>query len=226
MIKKSGSGTFQIKALGLSKVAAISVLPPNPGTDGCVLLQIGGGDSYSVKFGVLDGKISNKGALEYKHKKPSGEATCVTTTTTTSTTAAPTTTSTTLCSNQVFTFNVNSDDDTCLVCGICGGDCDLSDEWPGGFQGQSQSASCTVTAKKPSGNIDLVGGGGGDSWSVFGFTGFSNCFGFGGEDGDGCQTPSCDAPAAIGFCQSGRPSCTSALGGGNSSGNYSVQCLQ
>jgi hypothetical protein len=50
-IKKSG-GVFQIKATGASKVAAITVLPPNPGTDGCVLLQIGGGDSYSGDFGV------------------------------------------------------------------------------------------------------------------------------------------------------------------------------
>ena len=249
-IKKTPSGTFQIKATGLGKVASVTVLPPNPGTDGCVLLQISGGDSYSVQFGPLDGTITNKGPLEYKHKRPSGEGTCITTTTsstaapttstsstaapttttssttapttTTTSTAAPTTTtSTTLCSNQVFNFTVGAHDDTSLF----DADFDLSDEWLGGSQTQSQSGACAVTVAKPSGNIDLVGTLG-NKWTVTGFTGFSNCFGFGGEDGDGCQTPSCDALAAIGFCQDTRPSCSSALGGGGSSGGFQVQCLQ
>ena len=257
-IKKSQSGTFQIKATALGKASPLIVLPPDPGTDGCMVLQIFGGDTYSVAFRPLDGTITNKGPLEYKHRKPSWEGVCTTTTintmipttststtlvpttttsstatpttttsttaaptTTTSTTAAPTTTtSTTLCSNQVFNFSVGAHNDTSIF-----DDIDLSDEWLGGSETQFQSGACSVTVAKPSGNIDLVGTLG-SKWSVSGFAGFSNCFGFGGEDGDGCQVPSCDAPAAIGFCQDTRPSCTSALGGGGSSGGFQVQCLQ
>src|SRR5262249_45646614 len=148
------------------------------------------------------------------------EGTCITTTTTT-TVAPTTTTSTTLCPNHVFTFNVGAHDDTSLL-----DDFDFSDEWLGGSETQSVNANCTVKMNKPSGNEDLVGGGGGDSWAIVNFTGFTNCFGFGGEDGDGCNTPSCDAPAAIGFCQSARPSCSSALGGGGASASFNVQCLQ
>ena len=84
VVKKSGKGTFQIKATGGSKVAPITVLPPDAGTDGCLLLEIAGGDSYSVQFGPADGAITNKGPREYKHKKPLAEGTCVTTTTTSS----------------------------------------------------------------------------------------------------------------------------------------------
>lgn len=95
-IRRSGKGVFQIAASGGSKVAAITVLPPDPGTDGCLLLEIAGGDTYSVQFAPNDGVVTNKGPREYKHKKPSGEGTCVTTTTTT-TTSSTSTTSTTLC---------------------------------------------------------------------------------------------------------------------------------
>jgi hypothetical protein len=213
-IKKTPSGTFQIKATGLGKVASVTVLPPNPGTDGCVLLQISGGDSYSVQFGPLDGTITNKGPLEYKHKRPSGEGTCITTTT--SSTATPTTSTSSTAAPTTTTSSTATPTTS---------DFDLSDEWLGGSQTQSQSGACAVTVAKPSGNIDLVGTLG-NKWTVTGFTGFSNCFGFGGEDGDGCQTPSCDALAAIGFCQDTRPSCSSALGGGGSSGGFQVQCLQ
>src|SRR5262249_54453720 len=75
-IKKSGSGAFQISITGASKVNPITVLPPNLGTDGCFLLTIGGGDSYSVAFLPLDGVVTNKGALQYIHKKVSQEGVC------------------------------------------------------------------------------------------------------------------------------------------------------
>jgi hypothetical protein len=48
-IKKTGSGVFLIKLKGSGKYMALTVVPPNTGTTGCILLQIGGtGDSYSV----------------------------------------------------------------------------------------------------------------------------------------------------------------------------------
>src|SRR5262249_20961961 len=76
-IKKSASGVFQITISGSSKVNPITVLPPNLGTDGCILLSITGGDSYSVAFLPLDGTITNKGPLQYTHKKVTLEGSCL-----------------------------------------------------------------------------------------------------------------------------------------------------
>ena len=68
-------GTFQLKAVVSGKAGGISVVPPNDGTDGCVLLIIGGGDSYSVRF--ADGVISNQGPKEFKVARPTSEGSCV-----------------------------------------------------------------------------------------------------------------------------------------------------
>src|SRR5262245_904740 len=97
-IKKSGNGTFLIKVVVSGKNGTVLVLPPNEGTDGCVLLTINGGDSYSVKF--ADGVITNKGAVQFKVTKPTSQGTCVTTTTTT--TSTTTTTLNGLCSNSAL----------------------------------------------------------------------------------------------------------------------------
>jgi hypothetical protein len=104
-----------------------------------------------------------------------------------------------------------------------GGDFDLSHEWPGGSETHcvAPGHECCVTVARPSGNIDLVGLLG-DRWRVTGWTGFSSCRGEGGEDGDGCGTPLCNALLSVGFCEAGRPSCTSALG--SASGPFSVRC--
>lgn len=240
-IKKSGGGVFQIKVSGSGKVAPLTVLPPNTGTDGCILLQIGGGDSYSVRFAPLDGIITNKGPLQYSHKKPSGEATCVTTTTTTTTTSSTTTTTIPVCSpncgigtpctgsgqcasglcsggfcrcpNQAFTFSVSSNS---------GGPFD-SAEWPGGTATQNGASGCSVTINRPNNNIDLVCTLAG-AFSINSFGGYSNCFGTGGEDGDGCQVTGCPF-AGIGSCCNARPSCSVALNGSGSA-QYHVQCLQ
>jgi len=66
-------GTFQVKVS--IKGSAIAILPPNPGADGCALLTITGGDSYSVNFAT--GTPSNKGAKVFKISKPTTEGTCV-----------------------------------------------------------------------------------------------------------------------------------------------------
>ena len=71
------------------------------------------------------------------------------------------------------------------------------------------------------GNIDLVCSLS-SRFSVQSFAGFSQCFGAGGEDGDGCQPVSCP-PAGIGSCSSTRPSCSAALNGSGSA-RYFVQC--
>jgi hypothetical protein len=83
-IKKSSRGVFTLSANVDSKLHPVSVVPPNPGTDGCALLVLGGGDSYSVAF--TTGTVTNKTFKQFKVKAPTVQATCVTTTTTTTTT--------------------------------------------------------------------------------------------------------------------------------------------
>ena len=121
--------------------------------------------------------------------------------------------STCTCGSQLFTFTVNSNS---------GGVFD-SAEWPGGTATQSGPTGCNVTINRPSGNIDLVCTTG-SAFSVQGFNGYSQCFGSGGEDGDGCEPQSCP-PAGVGSCCSGRPSCSAALNGSGSA-RYRVQCLE
>jgi hypothetical protein len=117
------------------------------------------------------------------------------------------------CGNRLFTFQVDSNG---------GGPFD-SAEWPGGTSSQSGPAGCAVTINRPSGNIDQVCTLQ-PPFSVDGFTGYSQCFGSGGEDGDGCQPVSCP-PAGVGSCCSGRPSCSAALNGSGRA-RYFVQCLE
>lgn len=68
-------GTFQIKVSISGKLGTITILPPNPGTDGCTLLTINGGDSYSVNFAT--GKVSNKDAKTFKISKPTAQNSCI-----------------------------------------------------------------------------------------------------------------------------------------------------
>jgi hypothetical protein len=242
-IKKTGSGVFLIKAQLSGKLAPLNVVPPNTGTDACALLTLGGGDTYSIRFAFGDGLITNKGAAVYKHAKVLAEGTCVTTTTTTTTTTTSTTTTTTIpgcspncgiglpcltasncssgvcaggfcrCPNQAYTFTVNSN----------GGGVFDSAEWPGGTAAQTAVTGCSVTINRPNDNVDLVC----SLAAPFGinsFSGYSNCFGNGGEDGDGCQPVSCP-PAGVGSCCNTRPSCSAALNG-SAQAQYFVQCLQ
>ena len=85
---KLKSGVFQIKVAVDGKLGPITVVPPNPGSDGCALVTIIGGDSYSVQF--ADGDVTNDGAALFKVARPTGEGSCVPTTTTTSSTTTTT----------------------------------------------------------------------------------------------------------------------------------------
>jgi hypothetical protein len=89
---KLKSGVFQIKVSLDGKIGVIAVVPPFPGTDGCVLLTILGGDSYSVQF--ASGQVTSHGGTLFKVVKPTIEGSCLTTTTTTSTTTTSTTSTT------------------------------------------------------------------------------------------------------------------------------------
>ncbi len=92
-VKKSNNGTFQVKAVISGKAGPVVVVPPNPGSGGCVLLTIVGGDTYSMSYAT--GQITNKDGKLFKVSKPVAEATCVTTTTTSTSSSTTTTTSST-----------------------------------------------------------------------------------------------------------------------------------
>lgn len=93
-LKRTGSGVFLIKTKIDGKRGMVAVVPPNPGTDGCVLLTLAGGDSYSVQF--ASGKVTNQGAVLFKVAKPTSAGSCVpATTSSTTTTTTSSTTSTT-----------------------------------------------------------------------------------------------------------------------------------
>lgn len=99
-LKRSASGAFSIKAKVAAKNGPVNVVPPNPGTSGCVALKLGigaAGDRYSLQFGP-DSQIKNSGAKLFKAKKPTLEGVCPgggPTTTTTSTTSTTGTTGST-----------------------------------------------------------------------------------------------------------------------------------
>lgn len=97
-IRKTAGGIFTIKAVADGKNGTLNVVPPNPGTDGFVILKVGGGDRYCVQFGG-DGKVENKDGTLFKVRvhRPVSEG-CpggTTSSTTTSTTTTSTTTTTT-----------------------------------------------------------------------------------------------------------------------------------
>ena len=67
-VKKSKHASFTIKIVVDAKLGAVSVVPPNAGSGACALFEIGGGDSYSVRF--ADGVNDNKAATQFKVTKP------------------------------------------------------------------------------------------------------------------------------------------------------------
>jgi acetyl esterase/lipase len=72
---KARNGIFQIKISLDGGQGAIGIVPPNPGTDGCVLFTVSGGDSYSVRF--ANGQVTNKGSALFKVTKPTGQGSCL-----------------------------------------------------------------------------------------------------------------------------------------------------
>src|SRR5215510_10031166 len=72
---KKTNGVLQIKAKIAGKLGAVSVVPPNPGFDSCVLLALTGGDSYSINF--TSATVINKAGTLYKASKPTQEGTCI-----------------------------------------------------------------------------------------------------------------------------------------------------
>ena len=101
-VKRSPSGEFSIKVKIAGKNGPVTVVPPNPGTSGCLALKLGiaagAGDRYSIQLGP-DSDIKNSGAQRFKAQKPSQQGICPgggPTTTTSTTTPTSSTTTTTL----------------------------------------------------------------------------------------------------------------------------------
>jgi NHL repeat len=74
-INRTGGGSFLIDATIQARLGEIAVLPPDEGTRGCALLELGGGDSYSVAF--ADGTIKNRGAKLFQVRAPKSEGSCL-----------------------------------------------------------------------------------------------------------------------------------------------------
>lgn len=74
-IARSSTGNFSLRATVKGKNATVAVLPPNPGTDGCLAFTIAGGDRYSVAYGI-ESTIKNKGTQLFSAKHPAFEAVC------------------------------------------------------------------------------------------------------------------------------------------------------
>ena len=125
-IKKSRKGTFTLKFKASGKLSPVSVVPPDPGDSGCILLELAGGDSYSVRFAPGDGEVSNKDGTSFKVKKPLSEGSCVTTTTTstsnpTSSTTSTSSTTTTTSSPTTSTGTARSRPTATRSCGSSSG---------------------------------------------------------------------------------------------------------
>jgi len=77
-IKKTPSGVFSIKAKVFGKNGTVTLVPPNPGTHGCMALTLGTGDRYSVDFGPTSNFGNKNDATIFKAKKPTAQGTCPT----------------------------------------------------------------------------------------------------------------------------------------------------
>ena len=107
-IKRAPSGAFSIKVALTGKNGPVAIVPPNPGTDACLALQLGvdgtSGDRYSIRFGP-ESKITNDDDRIFKAKHPLVEGVCPTIVTTTTTTTMSSSSTTMI--------------DRCCVAGAC-----------------------------------------------------------------------------------------------------------
>ncbi len=67
-------GIFRVKVLLVGRYGPLDVLPPNPGTDGGIVLTLGGGDAYCVGFGsAAGGRTVANTAHRFAITKPTAE---------------------------------------------------------------------------------------------------------------------------------------------------------
>lgn len=90
-----GPGIFRIKVSMAARFGPIDVLPPNPGTEGGIILTLGNGDSYCVGFDSADAEVLANTDRRFTIRRPASEgcpsgAAATTTTSSTSTTTTTT----------------------------------------------------------------------------------------------------------------------------------------
>ncbi len=71
-IKRTSGGTLSITAKLTGRGGPIDIVPPNPGTDGYLVLELAGGDRYCAQYGA-DAPSRNDGARLWKIVKPTAE---------------------------------------------------------------------------------------------------------------------------------------------------------
>lgn len=72
LVKETPSGALAIKAKLVGKGGPIDVVPPDPGTDGFLVLEIAGGDRYCAQYGP-EAASKNDGDRFWKIAKPTAE---------------------------------------------------------------------------------------------------------------------------------------------------------
>jgi hypothetical protein len=69
-----GPGVFQLKVTLVGRDGPIAALPPDPGTEGGVVLTLGGGDAYCVAFGAAaGGQVLADTAVRFAIRRPTAE---------------------------------------------------------------------------------------------------------------------------------------------------------
>ena len=77
LVIKKGATSFSISMVLNGKYESLAVLPPNPGDNGGVVLEIAGGDSYCVAFGGSAGGVElADGATKWIVNRPTAEGPC------------------------------------------------------------------------------------------------------------------------------------------------------
>lgn len=82
ILKKTKGGAFLVRVVAVGYLGAVSVVPPNPGTDGGAVLTIPGGDRYCTNFGgPAGGQVVNfppgNAFKKFKIAAPTGETPCL-----------------------------------------------------------------------------------------------------------------------------------------------------
>jgi hypothetical protein len=81
---------------------------------------------------------------------------------------------------------------------------DTIENWPGGTETQNSGPDCSVTVRKPSGSIALIGGTAGvDAWTIVSKTGWVSA-------SLSVQTPTCRGFLALASVSNDRPTCSNA----------------
>lgn len=106
-LTRGTNGAFTLRVRAKGRFGPINIVPPNPGTNACVRLDVAGGDSYHVLF--QPGTVRPNNAKRFGIRKPPAEGLCpgtppvTTTTTSPPTTTLPTTSTTSSTSTTATT---------------------------------------------------------------------------------------------------------------------------